>query len=192
MSLLRAKETERPNVTPVSPLILPALPAPVLLTPSTANDSPAMSTFAETPSDGSLVHLVAGSKIKGNLFFKTSALIDGEVEGEIKSEGVLTIGESAVVVAPIEARSVVVSGEVKGDIMATERIELGASARVLGKITSPTLVIRAGAWFEGRSATQPEESDIPEAKTGSETRPAMGPTVVRIRKRWFGFSSKRA
>jgi Polymer-forming cytoskeletal len=62
------------------------------------------------------------------------------------------IGESAVVIAPIMATSIIAAGNVKGDIIGTQRIELLSSA----KVTAPNLVVHKGAMFEGRCAMQPE------------------------------------
>ena len=73
-------------------------------------------------------HLNGASKIIGTLVFQTVARIEEQVQGDIVATDRLVIGESAMVVARIQARSVVISGKVEGDINASEHIEIRPSA----------------------------------------------------------------
>ncbi len=102
-----------------------------------------------------LTYLNQASKISGKLYFEGPAEIDGQIEGEIVAKVSILIGESAVVIAPIMATSIIVAGNVKGDIIGTQRIELLPSAKVLGKLTAPNLVVHKGAMFEGLCAMRP-------------------------------------
>ena len=47
-------------------------------------------------------------EIKGSIKFQKELLIDGKVEGEIHSEGVLTIGEHADIRGEIKTKSIIV------------------------------------------------------------------------------------
>ena len=58
--------------------------------------------------------------LKGNLKNKGSVQINGNVEGEIKSDENVNIGETATIKGPVVAKTIEVSGEVKGLIEATE------------------------------------------------------------------------
>src|SRR5205085_11273666 len=49
-------------------------------------------------------------EIKGSIKFQKELLIDGKVEGEINSEGVLTIGENADIRGEIKTKSITVFG----------------------------------------------------------------------------------
>jgi len=100
-------------------------------------------------------YLNQGSKISGKLYFEGPAEVDGQIDGEIVAKESILIGESAVVIAPIMAPTVIVAGNVKGDIIGTQRIELLPSAKVLGKLTAPNLVVHKGAMFEGHCAMGP-------------------------------------
>ena len=193
---LRSADTAmlpEPSPAPSRPLILP----PAAAIDGQAAPTRILSSAKATPPSpmGTREYVAAGSRIKGVLHFDTFAQIDGQVEGEIRSEDTLAIGNSAVINAQITARSVVVSGQVKGDIIAANRIELRESARVVGNLTSPTVVMQNSAWFEGHCRTQsaePADAKVDEvAAADSETRPAS--TSSRDegkRKRWF--SRKRA
>lgn len=90
-------------------------------------------------------------EIKGTVKFSNDLVVDGKIEGEITSDGNLTIGENARIKAEVKTATVIVYGKVHGNLTATDRIELKASAEVVGDIKAKTLSIEAGAIFVGKS-----------------------------------------
>jgi cytoskeletal protein CcmA (bactofilin family) len=90
-------------------------------------------------------YLNSASKIIGNLVFHNAARIDGQVEGDIVAMDHLIVGDTAEIVARIQAPSIAVSGRVKGELKASKRIEIRAPARVVGNLISPILVVETGA-----------------------------------------------
>ncbi len=101
--------------------------------------------------DSVVTILNSGCHFSGRLYCRGASRIGGRVEGQIVSEGLLIIEESAVVVAEIQAEEVIIQGAVKGRIIAKSRIELSPSSRVDGDLRSPALVVQQGAAFSGRS-----------------------------------------
>jgi len=80
-------------------------------------------------------------EIKGTVKFTNDLVVDGKIEGEIHSDGNLTVGENARLKAEIKTATVVVYGKVHGNITAAERVELKSSAEVVGsssKAAAPT------------------------------------------------------
>ena len=98
-----------------------------------------------------------GSTFEGKLTFEGAVRIDGDFKGEIRTSGMLIVGETANVQAQIEGAHVVVHGQVRGDIEAREVIELRAPARVRGNVTTPSLEIEKGARFDGGCKMAGEE-----------------------------------
>jgi cytoskeletal protein CcmA (bactofilin family) len=90
-------------------------------------------------------------EIKGSVKFTNDLVIDGKIEGNISSEGNLTIGENARIKAEISTSTIIVYGKVHGNLTAADRVELKASAEVVGDIKAKTLSIEAGAIFVGKS-----------------------------------------
>jgi len=90
-------------------------------------------------------------EIKGQVRFTNDLVVDGKIEGEIDSDGSLTVGENARVRAEIRTRSVVIYGKVHGNITVADRVELKANAELVGDIKAATLSIEAGAIFVGKS-----------------------------------------
>jgi cytoskeletal protein CcmA (bactofilin family) len=90
-------------------------------------------------------------EIKGSIKFQKELLIDGKVEGEINSDGVLTIGENADIRGEIKTKSITVYGKVHGNIIVAERCELKSKCTLQGDLKAARLVIEDGATFIGKS-----------------------------------------
>ncbi len=94
-------------------------------------------------------------KVVGILRFTDDLLVDGCVQGEIESEGVLTVGVNAVIEAndknkvAVNTRSAIIHGRVTGDVVVTDRVELTSTAELLGNVTASKISIQEGAIFNG-------------------------------------------
>ena len=108
-------------------------------------------------------------EIKGSIKFQKELLIDGKVEGEIHSDGVLTIGENADIRGEIKTKSITVYGKVQGNITVGERCELKSRCTLQGDLKAARLVIEEGATFVGKS----------EVTTAGASKAATRPEIVR-------------
>ena len=99
--------------------------------------------------------LSADVEIKGSIKFQNDLIIDGKVEGEILSPGILVVGENAEVRGEIKTKSVTVHGKVQGNITVEERCELKGRAQLIGDLKAARLVIEEGATFVGKSEVTP-------------------------------------
>jgi len=108
-------------------------------------------------------------EIKGSIKFQKELLIDGKVEGEINSDGVLTIGENADIRGEIKTKSITVFGKVQGNITVGERCELKSRCTLQGDLKAARLVIEEGATFIGKS----EVTSGGGAKLGANSRPEI-------------------
>jgi len=90
-------------------------------------------------------------EIIGNLKFSHDLIIDGSIDGEVVSDGNLTVGENARIKGEIKTKSVTVFGKVEGNITVTDRCELKSKAELIGDIRAGTLSIEEGAAFMGAS-----------------------------------------
>lgn len=99
------------------------------------------------------VHTILGqeSTFEGKLTFEGTVRIDGNFKGEIRTEGILIVGQSARVEATLSVGSVIINGEVIGDITAKNSIEIHAPAKIRGNLCTPQLMIDKGVIFEGTS-----------------------------------------
>ena len=100
--------------------------------------------------------------VKGNLLNKGSIHVNGTVEGEIKSDENIVIGENANVNGPVTAIFVLISGKATGTIEAKDKLEIDPTGIVNGDIKAKTIIVREGAKFNGNcSMTETgEKSDV--------------------------------
>ena len=91
-----------------------------------------------------------GVEFKGVISYDGTVRIDGQVEGEIHTEGTLLIGEDAVITATVTAGTIICKGKIMGDIQAKEKIKLRAPAVVNGSVTTPMLSMEEGVLFNGK------------------------------------------
>ncbi len=111
-------------------------------------------------------------EIKGSIKFQKELLIDGKVEGEINSDGVLTIGENADIRGEIKTKSITVYGKVQGNITVGERCELKSRCTLQGDLKAARLVIEEGATFIGKS-------EVTSSTSSKSAAPAAKPEIVR-------------
>ena len=96
-------------------------------------------------------------EIKGNLKFSGELTLEGKLEGEVQTDGVLNLGDTAVVNGNINAQSVVVRGKINGNIYAKEKIEIKAKAELFGDIRATKLVVEEGVTFVGKTEVNPNK-----------------------------------
>src|SRR5438105_10993936 len=90
-----------------------------------------------------------GVEFKGVITYNGTVRIDGRLEGEIHTEGVLVVGEDAVLSAQITAGTVISRGKITGDIVAAGKVRLQAPAVLNGSVKAPLLSIEEGVLFNG-------------------------------------------
>jgi len=147
-------------------------PAPASYSPEPAAAASVPTTSApQRPVGPSRNVLSSDVEIKGTVKFTNDLVVDGRIEGEIQSDGNLTVGENARLKAEIKTGTVVVYGKVHGNIVASDRVELKASAEVVGDIKAKTLSIEPGAIFVGKSAVGTPSTP---AGTTAAAKPAGG------------------
>jgi len=90
-----------------------------------------------------------GVDFKGTISYSGTVRIDGNLDGEIHTDGVLLIGDEAVIQAKVTAGTIVCKGKVTGDIAAKERVKLRAPAVFNGSMKTPVLSMEDGVLFNG-------------------------------------------
>lgn len=92
----------------------------------------------------------ASIRVKGNFQGHGNIIIEGALEGSLKTEANLFIGDSAKVVANIESKDASINGEVKGNIKSRGYLALGSTAKIFGDIQYGEISIEKGAVINGQ------------------------------------------
>ena len=89
-------------------------------------------------------------KVKGNFNGNGNIIIDGILEGSLKTKGNLFVGDKAKITANIEAREMIINGEVNGNLVVLEFLALGATAKITGDIECAQISVERGAIINGK------------------------------------------
>ncbi|MBN2120155.1 MAG: polymer-forming cytoskeletal protein [Candidatus Omnitrophica bacterium] len=98
--------------------------------------------------------LDVNASMQGSLVFSdpVNLRINGKFDGDLKTKGILQVGQYAEVRADIHGEVIIISGRVRGTILADKKICLLSTAVVQADISAPALEVKEGAIFEGRSS----------------------------------------
>jgi len=88
-------------------------------------------------------------RIKGEIHSGEQLQVDGEVEGMVESQSMVTVGAKGRVRANIKAHDVVIYGDVKGNIEVSGKIAIREEGRLVGDIQCAGITIDDGAYFKG-------------------------------------------
>lgn len=91
-----------------------------------------------------------GSFVKGDLRTNGSVRIDGDIDGNIETDGNVNIGEGARVRGNITAVSATVAGIVLGSIYAKENVRLLTTSAVVGDVLAHHVTIEDEVIFHGK------------------------------------------
>lgn len=117
------------------------------------------------------------TKFEGKLKCHGTIRIDGHFKGEISGEGILIIGEGALIESDIRVSHLLNSGEIRGNVTADRRIQINASGKILGDIETPSMAITEGAIIEGYCMMQQgEEKDDRALVVVGSDKPASTPS----------------
>ncbi len=144
--------------------------------PSGAPSAPAVPTARIETVIGPNAHF------RGDIMSEGGVRVDGIFEGNIETTGNLVIGESAKVIANIDANNVSISGAVKGDI-AGNRVEILETGRVWGDMTVNSLLLNEGAYLRGQTTMhadiEPPLLEAPKSQA-KKSQPAQTGEIVDV------------
>lgn len=115
--------------------------------------------------------LTSDVEIKGNIKFSGELTFEGKLDGDIHTDGTLTLGDSAVVNGNINAQSVIARGKINGNIIAKEKLDIKAKTELFGDIRAAKLVIEEGVTFVGKTEVNPNKV----SPTAATPRPGETP-----------------
>lgn len=107
--------------------------------------------------------------VTGDLVLEGDIIIYGQLNGNLRTDGTVTVFSSATIKGNIEAAQVNIGGHVEGNVNAQGRVALGDKAYLIGDIKATQIVIEDGAIFEGRCEMHFPPAHVPLAASTDET-----------------------
>ena len=132
--------------------------------------------LTSAPQASDRVTSVIGSGVvwKGRLSGKGGVRIDGALDGDIKLQGLLVVGETGRVTCDeLRATVVIVAGAVRGDIVA-EKLEIRSTGRVWGNVVTEAFSTEEGAFLRGQ-VTMEEKVEIGEEDSSESQEDELEP-----------------
>lgn len=102
--------------------------------------------------------------VKGDFKGEGDVIVEGKLEGSLKTVGNLRVGKNALINANIKAKDASISGEVIGNISIKEHLNLNASAKIKGDINCASIAIEKGALFTGKCDMNTPDTSEPTSK----------------------------
>lgn len=93
--------------------------------------------------------IAESTSIVGDVITQGPLMVSGQVEGNGRVGGTLSMSKSAHWRGDISARQAVIAGKVNGKIVIEDKLEISASAVIQGEIVAKILAIANGARIEG-------------------------------------------
>jgi cytoskeletal protein CcmA (bactofilin family) len=110
--------------------------------------------------------------IRGKLKGDEDLTIKGRIEADIFSTKSLTVENSGIVKAKIEAKNVHVHGIVVGNITAEEKVEVSPDGKVVGNLKAPRVILRDGACLRGMIDMGPLQAKAGTSLNASQEDPS--------------------
>jgi cytoskeletal protein CcmA (bactofilin family) len=121
-----------------------------------------------------------GVEFKGTISYSGTVRIDGYLDGEIHTDGMLLIGEDAVIQAKITAGTIVSKGKVTGEVVAKECIKLRAPAVMNGSVKTPVLSMEDGVLFNGALEMAQGIRELPRDTSLHSVAISVAPGLKRV------------
>jgi len=89
-------------------------------------------------------------KLDGDFVSEGDIVVEGMVNGNVKTKNFLRIGEKAVINAEIEAGNAFIAGTINGNLKIISNLEITATAKIKGDIKTSLISIENGALINGK------------------------------------------
>ena len=125
--------TVKPEAEPIRPQgETPRSPTPTQIAPAALATLPSPPAATNAPKQQAVIG--PSMTIKGEIRAREELLVDGEVEGLLESQSLLTVGPNGKVLGNIKAREVAIFGSVRGNVVVAEKIAIREQGSLIGDI----------------------------------------------------------
>lgn len=112
--------------------------------------------------------IAQGMNVRGDINCENDIWINGEVEGNVTTQGYLTLGQSAHIEGHITGRHIRLGGRVQGNVTAQDSLICDDTAFIKGDVNSPDLTVESGAVLNGTVTMPAEEQEDDDSESEEE------------------------
>lgn len=103
-----------------------------------------------------------GSFVHGNIHVNGFIRVDGDIDGNLETDGAVILSERARLKGNLNAKTAIVGGIVLGDIIAKEGVKLLSSSAVIGNIFTKKIQMEDKVIFHGHCISISDDSRFEE------------------------------
>jgi len=107
---------------------------------------------------------------KGSIESKGIIRLDGEMEGDISTQGNVIIGEGGSAKIDVKAKNVAIAGRLEGNIEAEGKTEIKSTGTLIGNVKTYALAIDDGAVYSGNCEMKRKDQGTADQKKKSLTK----------------------
>ncbi len=107
-------------------------------------------SYTPAAATGASTVIARGVKVEGDFASEGDVVIEGQVNGNLSTSSILTVGPEAHIKADVKAREATISGTVDGNMTIASRLHLQSTAKVNGDIAAETIEVESGAQIQGK------------------------------------------
>ncbi len=137
-------------------------------------DAAPMSTPGASTGAGATV-IARGVKVEGNFVSQGDVVIEGDVNGQVSTNALLTVGSDAKLKAEISAEEAVIAGVIEGTVSVKKRLELRSTAKIKGDISCETITVESGASLNGKMSVGQVKVEPVKAPASKTAAPVTAP-----------------
>lgn len=93
--------------------------------------------------------------VKGNIEATEAIRVEGNVTGDVSSEGTLVIASTGKVAGNIKGNNIMIAGTIEGDLVSGGRTEVASTGKIIGNIRTKSLIVDENAVFQGQCTMNP-------------------------------------
>jgi len=93
--------------------------------------------------------IAQGTSITGKFAATEDVRLDGTIEGDVKCDKRLVMGETGEVKGTIQAADAIIMGKIDGELIVSNTIHLKSTARIDGIIKGKSMTVDDGARYSG-------------------------------------------
>lgn len=114
--------------------------------------------FSKSKNSNYEVVIGENTEFNGNINAEGNVRIDGQLIGDIKSNGEVFIGSNSTITGDITSSKLTISGVVQGEVKVIGELKITETGKLIGDILVSSFIINNGGTFKGNCSINTEDA----------------------------------